>query len=114
MKTYEIEKLLEARKTSGETWLEFLRVPAMSAGVYVLPAGGQDPQRPHSEDELYYVLDGWGLIRIGQEDREIAPGSLVFVEAGVPHHFHSIREELALLVIFAPEEYSRAPAAGRA
>ena len=37
---------------------EFLRVPAMSAGLYVLPAGGTDLQKPHHEDEMYYVVRG--------------------------------------------------------
>ena len=27
-------------------------------GLYVLPAGGTDPQRPHNEDEMYYVVRG--------------------------------------------------------
>ncbi len=30
----------------------------MSAGIYVLPSGGTDPQNPHKEDELYYVVRG--------------------------------------------------------
>ena len=30
-----------------------------------------------------------------------------YVAAGVPHTFHTIEEELELLVIFAPAEYAR-------
>jgi hypothetical protein len=50
---FEISELLKQRSESLRLYLEFLRVPAMSAGLYVLPAGAADPQHPHSEDELY-------------------------------------------------------------
>ncbi len=83
---------------------EFLRVPAMSAGLYVLPAGSTDPQRPHHEDEMYYVLRGRAQFKAGNEDREICAGSVLFVAAELEHRFHDITEELALLVFFAPAE----------
>ena len=90
----------------GERYLEFLRVPALSAGVYVLRAGETDPQRPHREDEIYYVASGRGVIRVGTEDRPVESGSVVHVAPGVEHRFHSITEELRVLVVFAPAESS--------
>jgi mannose-6-phosphate isomerase-like protein (cupin superfamily) len=83
---------------------EFLRVPSLSVGVYRLPAGGEDPQSPHAEDEVYYVIEGRATIRVGEEDRPVRPGSTVFVAARVPHRFHSIEEVLTILVFFAPPE----------
>src|SRR6266545_3780804 len=102
MKAFELEELLAAHGEGGKLYHEFLRVPAMSMGLYVLPAGGTDPQSPHAEDETYYVLSGRATIRVGDEDRAVGPGSLVFVAARDEHRFHSITEELALLVFFAP------------
>ena len=87
-----------------ERYVEFLRVPALSAGVYVLPAGDTDPQRPHREDEIYYVTSGRGVIRVGTEDRPVQAGTLVYVPPQVDHRFHSITEELRVLVVFAPAE----------
>ena len=89
--------------------MEFLRVPAMSAGIYVLPAAATDNQKPHAQDELYYVLSGRArmLLRDAsgkQEDLAIAPGDIIFVPARQEHRFHSITEELSLLVFFAPAE----------
>ncbi|HET6180797.1 MAG TPA: cupin domain-containing protein [Candidatus Sulfotelmatobacter sp.] len=92
------------RAASGKLYREFLRVPAMSAGLYVLPAGATDAQRPHHEDEMYYVVRGRARFRAGDEDREISAGSVLFVAAEVEHHFHDITEELAVLVFFAPAE----------
>ena len=104
MTAFEISDLIEQRAKAGKRYLEFLRVPAMSLGLYTLPAGGVDPQKPHSEDEAYYIVSGRGQIFVGGEDRPVQPGSLVFVAAGVEHRFHSIVEELQLLVFFAPAE----------
>ena len=107
MNAFELSQLLAERETSGRAYLEFLRVPSLSMGLYVLPAGGTDPQQPHTEDEVYYVAGGRASIRVGSEDRAVEPGSVVFVEAGIEHRFHTIREGLTVLVFFAPPEYSR-------
>jgi mannose-6-phosphate isomerase-like protein (cupin superfamily) len=108
MDAFEVSTLLEKQAQSGKAYLEFLRVPSMSLGVYRLPAGGVDPQDPHTEDEVYCVVSGKAQIQVGKEDRAVAPGSIVFVAAHVPHRFHTIREDLTILVFFAPAEYSQA------
>ena len=92
---------------SDSAYTEFLRVPDLSAGVYRLPTGGADPQQPHSEDELYAIVSGRGAILVDNERREVGPGSLVFVPAMVPHRFVDIAEDLVILVLFGPAEYSR-------
>jgi quercetin dioxygenase-like cupin family protein len=94
----------QQRTQSGKLYREFLRVPAMSAGLYVLPAGSTDPQRPHSENEMYYVVRGRARFKAGTEDREVSVGSVIFVAAEVDHRFYDVTEELAVLVVFAPAE----------
>ena len=94
----------QQRAQSGKPYREFLRVPAISAGLYVLPAGGTDLQRPHHEDEIYYVVRGRARFQAGDEDRDVSAGNLIFVAAEVAHHFYDIKEELAVLVFFAPAE----------
>jgi quercetin dioxygenase-like cupin family protein len=93
-----------ARAQGGKLYREFLRVPAMSAGLYVLPPGSTDPQRPHHEDEMYYVIRGRARFKAGAEDREVSAGSVIFVAAEVDHRFYDVTEELAVLVAFAPAE----------
>jgi len=97
----EIDK---ARSSKGKAYCEFLRVPSMSAGLYVLTPGATDSQRPHHEDEIYYVLRGRSRFQAGEEDREVSAGSVIFVGAEVEHRFHDVTEELAALVFFAPAE----------
>jgi mannose-6-phosphate isomerase-like protein (cupin superfamily) len=101
---FEIAELEKERKRTGKSYLEFLRIPAMSAGVYTLPAGGTDGQKPHREDEMYFVVRGRARMRAGVEDREITQGSVILVAAEVQHRFYDIEEELVVLVFFAPAE----------
>ncbi len=101
---FALDELLAKRLQSGRSYLEFLRVPAMSAGVYVLPAGAPDPQQPHHEDEIYYVVRGKAKMRLGKEERSVGEGSVIFVEAGLEHRFFDVEEELVVLVVFSPEE----------
>lgn len=107
MDAFTLSNLIAARQQTEELYHEFLRVPAMSAGVYQLAAGSVDPQEPHTEDELYYVVQGRAQIRVGLEDTAVEAGSLIFVAANVEHRFHTIKEDLTVLVFFAPAEYSR-------
>jgi mannose-6-phosphate isomerase-like protein (cupin superfamily) len=100
----DLVSLAADRARRGDAYLEFLRVAAMSAGLYVLPAGGVDAQTPHGQDELYYVVRGKARMRAGAEDRPLDAGTVVFVAAHVEHRFYDIQQELMVLVLFAPAE----------
>lgn len=104
MQVFTLDQLIAERTRSGRAYLEFLRVPALSSGLYVLPAGSTDPQRPHNQDELYYVIQGRARMKVGDEDTDVQTGSVIFVAAGVEHRFHQISEDLTVLVVFAPAE----------
>jgi mannose-6-phosphate isomerase-like protein (cupin superfamily) len=106
MKTFfaNLGEIDQQRIRSAKLYREFLRVPTMSAGLYVLAAGATDAQLPHHEDEIYYVLRGKARFKAGDEDREVSAGSVLFVAAKVAHRFYDITEELAALVFFAPPE----------
>jgi mannose-6-phosphate isomerase-like protein (cupin superfamily) len=111
MDAFDLQGLRERRVAGGGPWLEFVRSPDLSAGIYELAAGERDPQSPHTEDELYHVISGRATVRVDEEDRIVGPGSLVFVPAGLPHRFHAIEEDLTILVVFGPAERSRADGA---
>ena len=100
--SYELADLTERRRRTGERYLEFLQASTLSMGLYELAAGDTDPQQPHTEDEVYYVVNGRAMIQVAGEDRPVQAGTVVFVEAGVDHRFHSIEEDLTVLVVFAP------------
>ncbi len=91
----------------GVSWVEHLRTADLSVGTYVIPAGGSDPQQPHTEDEIYVVAAGRAVLAGPQQSIEVAPGSVVFVAAGEQHRFEQVAEELILIVVFGPAEGSR-------
>ena len=101
MQIFEMAGLLEQQRKSGRAYLPFLTVPALRCGVYVLAAGGQDPQKPHQEDEVYYVESGEGMFTAEGRDQAVKPGSIIYVAAGVEHRFHSISKDLKVLVFFS-------------
>ena len=92
----------QPRDAEGHGYVDFLASDKLSVGLAVWPEGSTDRQRPHVEDEVYYVINGRGVIQVAGEDRPVKPGSLVFVAAGVAHHFHSIDHDLRVLVFWAP------------
>lgn len=107
MDAWELDDVDAARQAAGRAYHEFISVPDLSGGLYVLEAGATDPQSPHTEDELYVVMSGQAQVTVGAEERDVRTGSLIFVGAGVPHRFHDIEERLVLVVAFGPAEDSR-------
>lgn len=99
-----VAEIDQQRTQTGKLYREFLRVPSMSAGLYVLPAGSTDPQHPHHEDEMYYVIRGRARFRAGADDQQVSAETVLFVAAEVEHRFYDIVEDLTVLVFFAPAE----------
>lgn len=107
MYAYHLENLLTGHNWPDHRYLEFLNVPALSVGLYCLPAGGTDPQQPHTEDEIYYIISGHAQIQVKNEHQPVSPGTIIYVAAHDPHFFYNITEALTILVFFAPAEYTQ-------
>ncbi len=99
-----LDDLLAAPTAHQQSYAEVLRVEALSVGVYELASGSKDAQDPHTEDEVYIVLRGQAQATVADEKFAVRPGSFLYVPARVPHRFHEIEGDLALLVLFAPAE----------
>ncbi|WP_228976254.1 cupin domain-containing protein [Streptomyces sp. DH12] len=104
MKAFRLDELDAERAANDGAYLQFLRERNMSVGLYALGAGQLDPQQPHKEDEVYFVVSGRASITVGDETTQVGRGSVVYVPAGVPHRFHHITEDLRVLVVFSPPE----------
>ena len=108
MDVYTLQALVDRQAASGGPYLEFLRVPDLSLGLYVLEAGARGPPAAAHR--------GRGLRGPRRPRRGSPParrrarsdtGDTIFVAAGVPHRFHDIAETLRLVVVFGPAEGSR-------
>lgn len=90
------------RAAADVPYLEFLRSETFELGLYELAAGSEDGQKPHDEDEIYVVLTGRGRFAVAGDDVAVGPGTVLFVERHAVHRFHSIEEDLSILVAFSP------------
>jgi quercetin dioxygenase-like cupin family protein len=98
--------LNQQKELNNTPYYEFLRTPSMSAGLYKLNKGQRDYQKPHTEDEIYIIIEGKASFQKEAETIEVNKGDILFVEANKEHRFYDITEDLTTLVIFAPAEYT--------
>jgi len=99
-KVFHLDELTPKVAGDEPTFLEFLRMPGLSSAVYRLPAGARDMQAPHLEDEIYFVVEGKARLKVGDTEREVGPGAILYVRATEEHSFFDITEDLTLLAFF--------------
>lgn len=98
---FELDELERAHARGAQFAHRFFRVPSLRMTLYKLPAGADDPQTPHEDDEIYYVLEGRANFRVEDDVRPVKPGTIIFVRAKAPHKFIDITEDLSVLVFFS-------------
>ncbi|MEO9365278.1 MULTISPECIES: cupin domain-containing protein [Candidatus Nitrosocaldus] len=98
---YNVNDILDIMSKDGDWCCTFLQSRSMDAGVLRLKPGEDDPQSPHVNDEIYYIIKGDGFITIEGKDIPIKEGSVIFVPAKAKHKFHGNTKELIALYIFA-------------
>ena len=106
MDAFDMAHIVAGHRDNGEPYHEFFSAERLSVGLYVLEAGATDPQAPHTEDEIYYIVSGAGTVEVAGENRQVGAGAVIYVDAHVDHRFHSITEDLSVIVIFAPPRHS--------
>jgi mannose-6-phosphate isomerase-like protein (cupin superfamily) len=74
------------------------------AGLNSFEPGQEHPPHAHEgQDKLYVVLEGSGVVRIGDEAELLSPGDAAFAPAGVLHSIHnSGPERLVVLAVLSP------------
>jgi mannose-6-phosphate isomerase-like protein (cupin superfamily) len=82
----------------GERFLKALSHGSMSVELYV-PIGS-DPQGPHTQDELYFIIAGEGDFVCGQERTRFGANTVFFVPAGEVHRFENFSADFATWVVF--------------
>lgn len=100
-KVFELQDLVSRLEKEGGYFLDFLKIRDLEAGIIVLPPGEEDTQEPHPADELYYIIEGSGLMELGESKRSVKKGSIIFVPAKMHHRFYGNKEDLVILYMFA-------------
>jgi mannose-6-phosphate isomerase-like protein (cupin superfamily) len=96
----DVDKAKKRLVASGGGYEIVHESPGLEIGVYALVAPEPDRQQPHADDEVYFVLEGSGVLEIEGVPVELHEGQVVFVAAGDDHRF-SAYEQLVVLVAFA-------------
>ena len=84
--------------SQGERYVELFHHGTLAVELYA--PRGDDPQSPHTRDEVYVVVQGSGYFRNGSERHRFGPGDVLFVPAGVGHRFEEFADDLAVWVLF--------------
>jgi len=105
-KVFQLDELLPRVKGSEPCFLEYLHMPGLSSALYHLPKGAKDMQAPHLEDEIYFVVSGKATLRVANNEKEVGPGSILYVRATEEHSFFNISEDLTLLAFFGKSDLS--------
>jgi quercetin dioxygenase-like cupin family protein len=101
LEAFDLDALARELTEGGQRWSGFLDRPTLSAGLYRLPAGAEDGQGPHAEDEVYHVVRGRAVLEVGDRRTPAVPGAVLFVAAGAEHRFVDVEEDLEVLVFFS-------------
>jgi mannose-6-phosphate isomerase-like protein (cupin superfamily) len=91
----------------GDRWTVVFEHGSLSVEIYA--PRGEDPQKPHTRDEVYFVVHGTGEFVVEDTRRAFGPGDFLFVPAQVPHRFENFTDDLAVWVMFYGPEGGEQP-----
>ena len=63
-------------------------------GAYEYAPGGWISDHIHSDaEQWYYILNGRAVMRVGDEEREVGVGALIFIPKGTIHSYRVVGDE---------------------
>jgi mannose-6-phosphate isomerase-like protein (cupin superfamily) len=69
-------------------------------------------QTPHTQDEIYVIVRGRGVLFHDGARDSFGPGDVMFVAAGTEHHFEDFTDDLAVWVVFFGPDGGEVPLDG--
>jgi mannose-6-phosphate isomerase-like protein (cupin superfamily) len=95
-KVFELSNLLSELDGQGGYFMDFISTRGIEAGIIRLHPRENDTQVPHSVDEVYYVIEDDGFIKLDGKDHQIRQGTSIFVPAKADHKFHGNKQDLVI------------------
>ena len=92
------DALLALHGPDGERFATIAKHGSLLVEIYA--PRGIDPQKPHTRDEIYFVVTGTGEYVCRDTRQSFGPADLLFAAAGVEHRFENFTEDLTVWVIF--------------
>ena len=57
----------------------------LTTTLAVIQSGGEQRIHSHQPEQVYFILEGNGLMTVGDEMQRVGPGDCVFIPSGQPH-----------------------------
>jgi mannose-6-phosphate isomerase-like protein (cupin superfamily) len=107
-------RLTEARRhipgPAGEHAVSLLRRGALDVKLALAPRVPSSERTVHTQDEVYVIVRGRGVLFHGEARDAFEPGDLLFVAAGTEHRFQDVSADLAVWVVFHGPQGGEIPA----
>lgn len=71
--------------------------------LFTVEPGGHTPRHTHPWPHINLVLSGSGVVRTGDAERSVEPGSYAFLPAGLEHQFRNTGTEDLVFMCIVPE-----------
>lgn len=92
------DALHQLEAAGGARFVTLFEHGSLQVEIYAPP--GDDPQTPHTRDEVYVVARGSGMFFNGETRHNFQAGDLLFVPAGNEHRFEEFSDDFAVWVMF--------------
>ena len=97
---FNIDEYIEKIRKGNQYFHTFINRDSLAAGVLALQTGEEDTQEPHENDEVYFILEGDGFLKIKDKDYPVSKNKMYFVAKNIEHYFHGNSKELVVLYFF--------------
>ena len=67
----------------------------------MLPPGNAIDEHVDEVEEIYFVLNGGGVMKVGAEEREVKEGDAIWLPAGEPHGLKNDKENMMVILVVA-------------
>ena len=90
--------------TSIQVLISAQEGPNFAMRRFVMEPGGGMPKHTNTVEHEQYVLQGYAVVGIGDEQLEVKAGDVVFIPEGVPHWYQNIGMENFVFLCVIPNK----------
>lgn len=67
----------------------------------MIPQGNMIEEHIDDYEEIYFVLNGKGVMKVGNEEKEVKDGDAIWLPADIPHGLKNTGENMMVILVVA-------------